>query len=111
MAVRTKLLAAGRRSDATTVVVYTCPDGETCILKDVRLVNLSATEVLNIVVGMDAATFNQTLWGDFTIGTRQTIHLEVWHVVPAGAEITVRGDVKGSCNYWLSGTELEGVAD
>ena len=110
MAVRTTLLASGRRTDATLAVVYTCPDGTTTILKDVTLFNVSTSASITVLVAMDAGAFNQTPWFETTLAPRARAHLETWSVLLPGMEIAVRGDVAGSCNYWLSGTELEGVA-
>jgi hypothetical protein len=110
VAVRTTLLASGRRTDATTVVIYTCPDGTTTIVKDVRVVNLSTSATLDLVIAMDAGSFNQTLWYEAALAPRAVVHLEVWQVMLPAMELAIRGDVDGSLNYWISGTELDGIA-
>lgn len=110
MPVRTELLAAGRRNDATTVTVYTCPEGKTAIVKSVTLVNVSTTATAEFVIGMDAGTFDKTLWFEQTLAARQRVRFEEWCVLPPGAEITVRGATTAGVNYWISGTELLGVS-
>lgn len=110
MAVRTELLAAGRRTDATLAVVYSTPDGKTTILKRVVLFNLSTTTGINVLIALDAGTFNTTPWWEGVIPARGRVSLDTWQVLPPFYEIAVRGDVGGGCNYWLSGTELSGVS-
>lgn len=110
MAVRTTLLASGRRTDATLAVVYTCPDGATAILKDVTVFNLSSSATLDLLIAMDAGAFNQTPWFEQALPPRTRVHIETWSVLLPAMEIAIRGDVDGSLNYWLSGTELDGVA-
>lgn len=111
MPVRSELLAAGRRTDATLAVVYSTPDGATTILKDVALFGLSTSATIDVLIAIDAGTFNQTPWFEVSIPPRTRIHLEVWQVLPPFSEIAIRGDVDGGCNYWFSGAELAGVSD
>lgn len=110
MTVRTTLLAAGRRTDATLAVVYTCPDGTTAILKRVVAFNLSTSATLDFLVAMDAGAFNQTPWFEVSLAPRARVSLDTWQVLLPAMEIAIRGDVDGSINYWLSGTELDGIA-
>jgi len=110
MPVRSELLAAGRRTDATLAVVYSTPDGDTTILKDVALFNLSTTATIDVLVAIDAGTFNQTPWLEVQLTPRQRVHVECWQVLPPFSEIAIRGDVDGGCNYWFSGAELLGVS-
>jgi len=110
VAVRSELLAAGRRTDATLAVVYSTPDGDTTILKDVALFNLSTSATIDVLIAIDAGTFNQTPWWEGSILPRKTVHLVVWQVLPPFSEIAIRGDVDGGCNYWFSGAELLGVS-
>ena len=110
MAVRTELLAAGRRTDATSVVVYSTPDGKTAILKRVILFNLSTSAAITPLILIDAGTFNQTVWWEGTLPARGRLSLDTWQVLPQFYELAIRGDVAGGCNYWFSGTELAGVS-
>jgi len=110
MAIRTELLAAGRRTDATTVTVYTTPDGKTTILKSVTLFNVSTTATAEFVIGMDAGSFDKTVWFEQTLAARQRVRIEEWCVMPPGVELSVRGATTAGINYWISGTELLGVS-
>lgn len=110
MPVRSELLAAGRRTDATLAVVYSTPDGDTTILKSVTLFNLSTTATISVLIAIDAGAFNQTPWWEGDIAPRARVALGVWQVLPPFAEIAIRGDVDGGCNYWFSGAELLGVS-
>lgn len=111
MAVRTKLLASGRLASTSTVVIYTTPADETTIVKRLNIGNASTTDTRIITVGADATGFNQTFFAEFTVGTRGFIDHDLWLVLPPGFEFTLRSDGTTNINYWLSGTQLEGVAD
>lgn len=110
MPVRSELLAAGRRTDATLVVVYSTPDGDTTILKSLRLFNVSTSATIDVLVAMDAGSFNQTPFLEVQLLPRKHYYEDLWVVLPPFAEICVRGDVDGGCNYWFSGAELLGVS-
>lgn len=110
MPVRSELLAAGRRTDATLAVVYTTPDGDTTILKSMAFFNLSTTNTIDILVAMDAGAFNQTAYREIQLAPRAHFYSDVWVVLPQHNELLLRGDVDGGCNYWFSGAELAGVS-
>lgn len=111
MAVRTKLLAAGRLSTTTTVTVYTTPADETAIVKRLHIANVSATDTRTITAGADVPGFDKTFYWEDTLMPRKSVDVETWLVLPPGYEFTLRSDGTTSVNYWISGTELEGVAD
>jgi len=111
VAVRTKLLAAGRRTDSTLATVYTVPAGETAIVKEVTVTNLSGSASALVTIALDAGAFDNTLWMEFVIAPRVFRRESMWMVVPAGATIGVQGPGTPNINFWISGTELEGVAD
>lgn len=110
MPVRSELLAAGRRTDATLAVVYTTPDGDTTILKSVALFNLSTSATIDVLIAMDAGAFNQTPLREVQLAPRASFYWDTWIVMPPFAELLLRGDVDGGCNYWFSGAELAGVS-
>lgn len=110
MPVRSELLAAGRRTDATLAVVYTTPDGDTTILKRVTLFGLSTSATITVLIAIDAGAFNQTPWLEIQVGPRGRVDLDCWQVLPPFTEIAIRGDTAGGCNYWFSGAELAGVS-
>lgn len=111
MAIRTKLLAGGRTTSTSAVVIYTCPDGETAILKSLHLQNLNLTTNVEVIILMDAGAFDKTTFERFNVPASAHVAREWWVVLPAGAEIGLQLSVSQGVNYWLSGTELEGVAD
>jgi len=111
MPVRTKLLAAGRVSTATTTVVYTVPAGETAILKSIKLANVNTTTAVTAVILMDAGAFNQTIFQRHFLDANTDDYVDLWVVCPPGCEIAILLNTAIGVNFWLSGTELEGVAD
>lgn len=108
MAVRTKVLAA---ASATTTVttIYTCPSSETAILKTISASKLAAGAVsmdLSILrSGVSRVVFRE----QFPV-TSTVVNREVWIVLMPGDELRAATDT-GTATLWLSGTELEGVAD
>lgn len=111
MPVRTKLLASGRLTTSSLVLVYTVPTGETTIVKRLVLANLSTSASALVTVAMDATGFDRTMWLEDTLQSRKTINMETWQVLAPGFEIALQGPGTPAVNYWISGTELEGVAD
>jgi hypothetical protein len=111
VAVRTKRLASGRITTATATVVYTCPTGETAIVKQIWLFNVNATVSNEVGVLFDLATNAQTpLWED-TLVAREGLWLDLWTVLLPGDRIGLKTSVAGGINFLVSGTELEGLAD
>lgn len=111
MAVRTKLLASGRRTDSSLATVYTVPEGETCIVKRIVIVNLSTTTSATYLIAMDAGAFDNTLWREEGLAARKSADIDTWQVLPPGSTIAIQGPGTPAINFWISGTELEGVAD
>jgi len=111
MPVRTKLLASGRSSSATSSVVYTVPTDETCIWKFLRLANVSATTSTEVIVAVDTAANNQTTYLRHTLAAQTGAMFDLWQVLQPGMEIAISNVAAVGVNYWLSGSELEGVAD
>jgi len=111
MPVRTKLLASGRSTSATATVVYTVPADETCILKWIRLANVSASTSSEVIIAIDTAANNLTTYQRVTLAAQTGIGIELWQVLQPGMEIAISNVAAVGVNYWLSGSELEGVAD
>jgi len=111
MAVRTKLLASGRNTSATAVVVYTVPLLETAIVKQIVLFNINTTTATTLQLLMDTAANNQTVWAELAMASRLHLRLDMWQVLQPGMEIALANTAAVGVNYWISGTELEGVAD
>jgi hypothetical protein len=111
MAVRTKQLASGRSTSATPAVVYTVPAGETAIVKSWNLFNINATTGTLVQILVDTATNNQTVYTEINMAARTRVAELAWLVLPPGAEIAISNSAAVGVNFWISGTELEGVAD
>jgi hypothetical protein len=111
MAVRTKRLAAGTVAAATTgtIVLYTCPAGETAILKSLVAESggtLSARFQLAVPGGAAPGLWLVSLTPD------QPADKAGWWVLSPGDVVQVVKTATGaSLRYWLSGTELQGTAD
>lgn len=108
MAVRTKVLAVGTGSSVLTTL-YTCPAGETAILKSLSLAKLAAGAVSFDVSILRAGTPRVVFREQFPL-TSTVVHREVWIVLMPDDQLRVQTDT-GSVTVWASGTELEGVAD
>lgn len=107
MAVRTKRLAQGTRAAGTDAVVYTCPAGETAILKDIRFWNNTTGSVRSLVYVDSGPALCLIL--DVTAPAGEARGLAVWVVLAPGDTLRV-ASLSGQTNFRLSGTELSGVA-
>lgn len=89
--------------------MYTCPAGRTAILKDIRLSSRVSTDevcVLSAISGPEAVNFfNGTLPGN-----GKTLSVQGFVVLEPGDKLSVFSNVAAALNYWVSGSELEGVA-
>jgi hypothetical protein len=109
MPVRTLALAQGFVTPgATAVTVYTCPSGRTAILKDVRVWNNSAASVAYVVATGSGAGL--CLLQNATLAAGACFGAGVWTVLEPGHTLQLSASVSGVLSYWLSGTELVGVA-
>lgn len=109
MPVRTKRLAVGNSAPAGAgKTVYTAPAGETVIVKDIRVQAGSGASVfcaLLLVSGPTAvALYSDTLAADAAAG------VSTWAVLQPGDKVNVFS-AGGTFTFWVSGAELEGVAD
>lgn len=111
MPVRTKLLTSGRSSSSTASVIYTVPADETAIIKDILLCNINASTTTTIALAADTAANDKTLLWEEGLVARKTLHIVLWLVLLPGYELTLSNAASVGVNFWVSGTELEGVAD
>lgn len=111
MAVRTKLLGSGRMTGPVTHTAYTCPAGETAILKWITVVNINASTTTTVILTMDAAGADKTRYHTFVLEPNQEAHLDLWQVLHPTMELGFQVSAAVGVNYWISGTELEGTAD
>lgn len=113
MAVRTKRLASGQLAATAvslTTVVYEVPASETTILKTLSW------------VAPDGA-MTATVWFYDPAGNFVAVHQDAlvqavpkswatWHALDPGSTVRINQSAgAGRLRYWISGTELEGVAD
>lgn len=110
MAVRTKQLANGVAT-TTLTTIYTCPAGETCIVKEIHF--------YNPVGGATTALFFRALIGGNARGVfiqsglaaNTGSWVDMWLVLQAGDQLQVSATPSSAVQFIVSGTELEGVAD
>lgn len=110
MPVRTKLLGEGlQTTGGQFTIAYTCPPGETTILKEVRVFP-TGPAVTRLVVSLRSGPRDVFIM-DVTAPAKGDARLECWSVLQPGDTIGVFSDQNSGAHYRLSGTELEGVAD
>lgn len=93
------------------MVIYTVPPGETAIIKSLGVTNLNASTTVVVFILIDAGAFNQTTFERLTLAPAAHAYRDWWIVLPPGAEVAIQLTEAVGVNFWLSGTELEGVAD
>lgn len=110
MAVRTKQLAEGTFTNSN-VTIYTCPTGETTIVKYVTLFNPSASTATTVRVRLVTAGGARTFIRQ-EIPIQTAVRIDSWLVMEPGDTIDALATAAGiNVEYTLSGAELEGVAD
>lgn len=107
MAVRTKCLDARSVASNTEVEVYQCPSGETAILKDVRASNSSGSSARALLYVLSGPA--QVLIWDQTISDGTCAGVDRWVVLEPGNTLRAAA-LGGAIKFYLSGTELAGVA-
>ena len=90
------------------VLAYTCPAGETTILKDIRLY-APAGAVTRAFVYVSSGAGNVSIV-ERALANAEAFGLEVWVVLQPGHVIRVAA-TGNQVSWWLSGAELEGLAD
>lgn len=109
MPVRTARLAVGSAGvSGAGVVMYTCPTGKTAIIKDIRVGSTGGAAADFLIGGVSGPAVVRLLTGNVPAGDVRG--LQPWIVLEPGDEIFIVPSVTGALNYWLSGTELDGVA-
>jgi len=111
MAVRTKQLAAGRVTTTTAVGVYTTPDGETTILKSVAVQNLNTGTATVLILLATVPGIGVSTLARIPLAALESVYLDRWIVLQPAQVLQLQLTVAVGVNFWLSGTELEGVAD
>lgn len=108
MPVRSKRLAAVTAAAGVGVTVYTAPPGETAIVKDIRLWSAFgplSRVILSLASGPDAYAIV-----DRAFTNLETVERQGFMVLNPGDRLEVLS-LGGALRVWVSGAELEGVAD
>lgn len=109
MAVRTKRLGKGVAAGAGAgFVAYTCPAGHTAIVKDVRLANVVGVATAVVVAAHSGPTFVNVFVAN--INAAQVASFAPYLVLGPGDSLEMSSSVAAGFTYWVSGTELDGVA-
>jgi len=88
-------------------VAYECPTGVTAIFKDLRL-SCPGSPTPRAVVFVSSGPADVVLV-DQAMGTGDVLGRDYWIVLEPGQEIRVYS-VDEPFTYWMSGTELQGLA-
>lgn len=109
MAVRSKRLADGDSApDDTPHLIYTAGAGETVLVKDIHIDGGSG--------GCSRAAMQVSSGGDWmsvtdgALGVLGIRSIQPWIVLLPGDQLRVYSE-GGTFQYWVSGAELEGLAD
>lgn len=109
MPVRTTVLGRGNSGTAQQeVTIYTCPAGETAILKDVRCSVATGNPTRIVVFLVSGATRSSLIDQALAAGEKGLGGL--FAVLLPGDQIRIFSQ-GGSFDAWCSGAELEGLAD
>lgn len=111
MAVRTKhLFGPVEIAAGATATLYTCPSGETAIIKYVSMVTAAAVLVSGKLWIGSVANNKLVAWKNFG-GTGDIASGFPGFMVLQPGEVLIGGAVTGAITFNGSGTELEGFAD
>lgn len=111
MAVRTKQLFVGKMTGATQDL-YTCPAGETTIVKEVVLQHAGNVSTCQLQV-RSAANVTQVAVVRSAVVSNEVYRYPMWLVLQPGQKLTAVTDAgtPSTVGWAVSGTELEGLAD
>lgn len=110
MPVRSAKLASGASGGANVnLVIYTTPPGVTTIVKDIRCAaNFGGGTSLN--VGILSGGVTTWIFATAITDPTTTAGTERWCVLEPGDHLTIFSTRANAWAYYISGTELEGVA-
>jgi hypothetical protein len=108
--VRTARLAAGVVGPASTLqTVYTTPTGVTAIVKDVRA-SRGVSGAVFITIGLLSGPHFIGLINRQIDTTENLLAIQPWCALEPGDRIAVQSATAGGFTFFISGTELRGVA-
>jgi len=112
MAVRSKQLGGTNNIGTASTTCYTVPSGETTLLKSISLYNRHATTAVTVTIGRGTAGANNN--GTMFVVTLQPhthAYIECWIVLAATVTVQAIASIATAASMYMSGAELEGVAD
>lgn len=109
MSVRSARLAVGLSGPgASQKVIYTCPAGVTALVKDIRVVGRSDPAQTFTVYAVSGPTLVFLMRG--SLAGNQVAAVQGFVVLEPGDQLKVDDPVTDHLAYWVSGSELAGVA-
>jgi hypothetical protein len=110
MTVRSARLASGIVGPASTLqTVYTTPAGVTTIIKDIRA-SRGVSGAVFITIGLLSGAQFIGLINRQIDTTENLVALQPWCTLEPGDRIAVQSATAGGFTFFISGTELRGVA-
>lgn len=107
--VRTARLFHGESGGTDFHGVYTCPNGTTTIVKDMRAA-ANGTSAGRLQVGVKSGPSTVWLHEELDAANDQRVSLTPWVVLEPGDQLMVLATVVNGWVLHISGTELDGVA-
>jgi len=89
-------------------VAYTCPAGKTAIVKDIRLSTVGGSAVSTIVAVTSGPRFCNLLIESLPSGSARS--MQPYLVLEPGDQVVINANQANGIIWWLSGSELDGVA-
>lgn len=109
MAVRSKRLAGPQALAAGSNLLYTCPSGETALVKMVTYANAGAVgRAVNLYIG---SAILAHLVDQQTLAVGQIVQRTTWLVLVEGEELRAAPSAATDVVVSVHGAELEGLAD
>ena len=110
MSVRTARLAFGESGAANTQkVIFTCPAGVTAICKDWRITGIAAGPTA-VIFGVRSGPAPSYIAHSSSLAFEQLLFGTGFIVLEPGDQLVIFTSVAAGARYWVSGSELAGVA-
>lgn len=111
MSVHSKVLASGPSGPSNTLkTIYTCPAGRTAIVKDLRA-SKDVSGALFLYMAVASGPEVTSLINRTVPDTELVVGQQPWIVLMPGDRLTFQTNAQPAWHYWVSGTELTGVAE
>lgn len=90
-------------------MIYTCPAGVTTICKDWRITGVGATSTV-LIFGVRSGPSPTFIAYAAALANEQLLFGTGFIVLEPGDQLIIFTSVAGAARYWVSGSELAGVA-